>query len=99
MTTKEKFFEDSETSYVLNDYSPIFIISENHIECYLKSCKSNKLESSFIETIFYIKNLVMDKSASMKEETFVRTLYYKNASKDLFLKRACGIEYMINHQW
>lgn len=61
MTTKEKFFEDSEASYVLNDFSPFFITSESYIEGSLKSCKSNKLECSFKETIFYIKKLVVDK--------------------------------------
>ena len=37
MSSKEKFFEDSESLSELNNDSPIFIPSESYIEGYLKS--------------------------------------------------------------
>lgn len=61
MSSKEKFFEDSESLSELNNDSPIFIPSESYIEGYLKSSKSIKLECSFTGTIFTSKKLVVEK--------------------------------------
>ena len=77
MSSKEKFFEDSESLSELNNDSPIFIPSESYIEGYLKSSKSIKLECSFTGTIFTSKKLVVEKSATMKGDAICENLLFE----------------------